>query len=69
MNPHQTLTDAATDATLTTFALRLRHDIGTPGCARGLRHLLAECDRDIAQETADELGIPLPDCAREGWAA
>lgn len=34
-----------------------------------LARLSAECDRDIAAETADELGMRVPDCAREGWAA
>lgn len=60
---------ATEEAQLAILGNRFRHDVGTPEHIAGLRHLLAQCDRDIAQETADDLGLPLPDCAHEGWVA
>lgn len=55
------LTDPATLAAFTS----LTH--ATFGDPDTLRALLTDCDRDIAHETANQLGIPVPDCARPGW--
>lgn len=64
-----TLTSPATDAQMTVLAHRFRTD-GGPEYDRRLRAALAHLDArpSIAQETADELGIDLPDCAK-GMAA
>lgn len=54
------LSDPATDAAFAAIMVgTFDHD--------ALTRLLANCDRDIAAETARELAIPVPDCAREGW--
>lgn len=56
--------DAATDAAFTALVGSLAAvDEGRDV----LRRLAADCERDIAAETALQLGIPVPECAREGW--
>ena len=64
----QTLTHADQDALSSVWAAGYAAG-SDPDYRRRLVRLAAECDRDIAKETADALGIPLPDCAREGWVA
>lgn len=59
--PTADLSDPATDAAFAAIVVGT-HD------PDALARLLVECDRDIAAETARELGMPLPDCAREGWS-
>lgn len=61
------LVSAAEEATLTMLAAQLHHDVNASEYVAHLRHLAAECDRDISAETAHELGIAVPECARVGW--